>query len=483
MQENPNFLAQLKHQVDPEALVLFRAAGGAFGPAARLASAPTAMPTATTSSKVSRATATPTTSAIASAAGVIRRPALVPGLSGNKSLPGPCATRSNPRRICGSDACNQGIAPMIRIPKQCKSPPSASDRFNVLADNEAQERIRAACARLGDRRCCSATTTSAPTCLPARRPHRRLAEARPPGLADRRRVHRVLRRALHGRGRRHPVQAQPDRHPAGPRRRLSMADMASLAKVERCWRELAGCSTSPDEMITPGHLHQLGGRPQGLLQVSTAASCAPRPTRRPSSTGRSPGARRCCSSRPAPRALDRLQKEGHPADEMVVWDPDLMAASRPEQTRRRSCCGGPLLGENQMFQPVHIDRWREKHPQGFDHLPTRGMPRGCARSPTTSAPPVHPQHHHPGAAQHPLAGGHRAQPGEPAGRGDEAAGQGGAVHGADGVHVLDHAAHRPAAPGVDAGEPRRGQGEEPDQGAAHEAEFRPHRSRPHARCF
>jgi hypothetical protein len=37
------------------------------------------------------------------------------------------------------------------------------DRFNSLADNEAQERIRAARARLGEGRCCSATTTSAPT--------------------------------------------------------------------------------------------------------------------------------------------------------------------------------------------------------------------------------------------------------------------------------------------------------------------------------
>lgn len=40
MQENPNFLAQLKHQVDPEALVLFLCRSGARSDsAARLASA------------------------------------------------------------------------------------------------------------------------------------------------------------------------------------------------------------------------------------------------------------------------------------------------------------------------------------------------------------------------------------------------------------------------------------------------------------
>ena len=89
--------------------------------------------------------------------------------------------------------------------------------------------------------------------LPARRGHpvrrrdRRLVQAGPRGRGPARRgVHRVLRRALHGRERRHPHLATRSRSilpdlAAG----CSMADMAAIGQVETAWDVLDGRSASP----------------------------------------------------------------------------------------------------------------------------------------------------------------------------------------------------------------------------------------------
>jgi hypothetical protein len=70
--------------------------------------------------------------------------------------------------------------------------------------------------------------------------------------------------------------------------------MANLAKVERCWRELTEVLETP-RTNHAGHLHQLGGRPQGLLRRARRHR-APRPTPAPSPSGPSSAARKCCSS-------------------------------------------------------------------------------------------------------------------------------------------------------------------------------------------
>ena len=103
-----------------------------------------------------------------------------------------------------------------------------------------------------------------------RRLHRRLAEARARrGQPRQGRVHRLLRRALHGRERRHPARAAPESRPAGSRRRLldgrhgrarSARDL--LARAERDGRRHR--AVRRPRRRDPGHLHQLVGGDQSV---------------------------------------------------------------------------------------------------------------------------------------------------------------------------------------------------------------------------
>src|SRR5574337_375084 len=98
------------------------------------------------------------------------------------------------------------------------------DRFNVLKDAEAQERIRAARARLGSK--------AVLLCH-----HYQRADVYQ--HADLTGDSLILSKP-------HQIAILPDLA-AG----CSMADMASLAKVERSWRELAEVLGDADEFITP----------------------------------------------------------------------------------------------------------------------------------------------------------------------------------------------------------------------------------------
>ncbi len=145
----------------------------------------------------------------------------------------------------------------------------------------------------------------------------------------------------------------------------SMADMANLAKVERCWREL-GEVLAVDQQVTP------------VTYINSAADlkafCGER------------GGIVCTSSNAgtiAAWAFERREKilffpdqhlgrwTGHqmgiPLAEMVVWDPDLeLGGLSAEQIR-----GARLLlwkghcSVHQMFQPAHILRFRNQHPDGL----------------------------------------------------------------------------------------------------------------------
>ena len=108
----------------------------------------------------------------------------------------------------------------------------------------------------------SATTTSATrsSSSPTSRATRSSSPSR--GGAARRRVHRLLRRALHGRVRGHPHRRHqtvvlPDLA-AG----CSMADMAAIDQVEECWDELADAGVAG--VTVPGDLHELLRRHQGV---------------------------------------------------------------------------------------------------------------------------------------------------------------------------------------------------------------------------
>ncbi|SER32386.1 quinolinate synthase [Nitrosomonas sp. Nm51] len=145
----------------------------------------------------------------------------------------------------------------------------------------------------------------------------------------------------------------------------SMADMASLTKVERAWRELAHI-LPPEDVVTP------------VTYINSAADLK-------AFCGEHGGI--VCTSSNAGKILEWSfqQREkvlffpdqhlgrwsGHqlgiPLDEMVVWDFDEpMGGLTPEQIKRAKI----LLWKghcsvHQMFQPQHILRFRNQHPDGI----------------------------------------------------------------------------------------------------------------------
>jgi len=145
----------------------------------------------------------------------------------------------------------------------------------------------------------------------------------------------------------------------------SMADMANLAKVERCWREL-NAVLDADEQVTPvtyinsaADLKAFCGEHGGIVCTSSNAGTI------------------------AKWAFERREKilffpdqhlgrwtgaqMGIPLDEMMVWDPDLeLGGLTPEQIRKAKL----LLWKghcsvHQMFQPAHILKFRNQHPDGL----------------------------------------------------------------------------------------------------------------------
>ncbi len=145
----------------------------------------------------------------------------------------------------------------------------------------------------------------------------------------------------------------------------SMADMASLVKVERAWRELSEI-LQPDEVVTP------------VTYINSAADIK-------AFCGEHGGI--VCTSSNAGKILEWSfrQREkvlflpdqhlgrwsgyqrGIPLEEMVIWDFDEpMGGLTPEQIKKAKI----LLWKghcsvHQMFQPQHIIRFRNKYPEGI----------------------------------------------------------------------------------------------------------------------
>lgn len=144
----------------------------------------------------------------------------------------------------------------------------------------------------------------------------------------------------------------------------SMADMANLAKVERAWRELAEV-LDPDEIVTP------------VTYINSAADLK-------AFCGRHGGI--VCTSTNARHVLDwsfgRREKvlffpdqhlgrnTGHamgiPLDEMVVWDFDQPQGglTREQILNAKIILWKGFCSVHQMFQPQHIDAFKEKYPDG-----------------------------------------------------------------------------------------------------------------------
>lgn len=146
----------------------------------------------------------------------------------------------------------------------------------------------------------------------------------------------------------------------------SMADMADLEKVERCWDDLTNVLGHPDESITP------------VTYINSAADLK-------AFCGEHGGI--VCTSTNAPKIIDWAfarrekvlffpdqhlgrwtgYKKGIPLYQMAIWDPDLenggLSAREIEQARILLWKGHCSV--HQMFQPEHIRSWRAQHPDGF----------------------------------------------------------------------------------------------------------------------
>ncbi|MDR2787740.1 MAG: quinolinate synthase NadA [Candidatus Accumulibacter sp.] len=145
----------------------------------------------------------------------------------------------------------------------------------------------------------------------------------------------------------------------------SMADMANLTKVERCWREL-GETLDVEEGITPvtyinsaADLKAFCGRHGGIVCTSSnARAIAEWSFRRREKILFFPD-----------QHLGRWTGHGLgiPLDEMQVWDPDLENGGlTPEQVRKaRLLLWKGHCSVHQMFRPEHIESFRAAHPDGL----------------------------------------------------------------------------------------------------------------------
>jgi quinolinate synthase len=146
----------------------------------------------------------------------------------------------------------------------------------------------------------------------------------------------------------------------------SMADMANLAKVERCWRELEEMLGTPDQSITP------------VTYINSAADLK-------AFCGEHGGI--VCTSSNARRILEwsfaRREKvlffpdqhlgrwSGHQLgielDRMPVWDPDLEfgGLGRDQLRDAKMLLWKGHCSVHQMFQPIHVQRFRSQYPEGL----------------------------------------------------------------------------------------------------------------------
>ena len=145
----------------------------------------------------------------------------------------------------------------------------------------------------------------------------------------------------------------------------SMADMANLAKVERCWREL-GEVLDVDQQLTPvtyinsaADLKAFCGAHGGIVCTSSNAG----------KIAAWAFARRAKILFFPDQHLGRWtgHQMGIALDEMFVWDPDLELGglSADEIRRARLLLWKGHCSVHQMFQPAHILRFRNQHPDGL----------------------------------------------------------------------------------------------------------------------
>jgi quinolinate synthase len=238
------------------------------------------------------------------------------------------------------------------------------DRFNVLADSDAQDRILAARGRLGKRvviLCHHYQRSDVYQHADITGDSLKLSRLASQSDAD-----YIVFCGVHFMAEVADILSRPEQISILPdlAAGCSMADMANLAKVERCWRDLASV-LNPDESVTP------------ITYINSAADLK-------AFCGYHGGS--VCTSSNALKILDWSFAQrpkvlffpdqhlgrwtgyqmGIPLDEMPVWNPDLeLGGLTPEQIRRaKVILWHGFCSVHQMFQPAHIARFRNQFPDG-----------------------------------------------------------------------------------------------------------------------
>lgn len=144
----------------------------------------------------------------------------------------------------------------------------------------------------------------------------------------------------------------------------SMADMASLAKVERAWRDLREVLGDPDAAVTPvtyinsaADLKAFCGRHGGIVCTSSNARTVLEWSY----------ARRGKVLFFPDQHLGRntAHAMGMPLEDMAVWDFDRpLGGLTPERIRSaRLILWKGFCSVHQMFRPEHIERFLQQHPE------------------------------------------------------------------------------------------------------------------------
>jgi quinolinate synthase len=248
--------------------------------------------------------------------------------------------------------------------------PIAFDRFNSLADEACQERIRAARAKLGKRAvllCHHYQRADVYQHADITGDSLKLSR-----LAAQTDAEFIVFCGVHFMAEVADIMSKPEQIAILPdlAAGCSMADMANLAKVERCWRELGQVlgngADGVEAQVTPvtyinsaADLKAFCGEHGGIVCTSSNARTI------------------------ADWAFAQREKvlffpdqhlgrwTGHqmglPLDAMEVWDPDLVNGGlTPERIKAAKI----LLWKghcsvHQMFQPAHIAKFREQYPDGL----------------------------------------------------------------------------------------------------------------------
>jgi quinolinate synthase len=147
----------------------------------------------------------------------------------------------------------------------------------------------------------------------------------------------------------------------------SMADMANLAKVERCWRELNEVLGDAEAQVTPvtyinsaADLKAFCGARGGIVCTSSNAGTIAK-------WAFAAAREDPLLPRPAPWPLDRPQ-DGHRARRdggLGSRISNSAALARTDPQGKDPAVEGALLGAPDVPAENHIKRWREQHPQGI----------------------------------------------------------------------------------------------------------------------